>query len=335
MSSNPVTDSPDPGVEPGISRPSVLALDPDNFSLAAPVAAQDRAFVGKHLYSETVRLLYRFSLVGYLAELIVTFLLGVILWDTLGTRPELFAWFAAMFVAMLARYGNYKWFIKRNPRPEALPTWERRFFIGSILIGLLWGLMGSVLLPKAGPTQMPVMMLLALLTLGSVAYYAPHKSLFFYTAMASLLPMGIVTFGFGDRAGSAIGASIIIFVGLLVAVHSKVHKALMDSLTARFDNLLIAMRLEEEKIRVEKANAALETETSERRKAERAELLALQRLRLHLERTPLGVIEWDTEFRITTWNPSAEGIFGYAAAESIGESGYMLVEGVQDSERMA
>jgi PAS domain S-box-containing protein len=65
-----------------------------------------------------------------------------------------------------------------------------------------------------------------------------------------------------------------------------------------------------------------------------AELLALQRLRPHL-RTPLGVIEWDPEFRVTTWNPSAEGIFGFAAAEAIGESGYMLVEGSQDSERMA
>jgi diguanylate cyclase (GGDEF)-like protein/PAS domain S-box-containing protein len=303
--------------------------------LAAPVAAQDRAFVSKHLFSEQVRLLYRFSLVGYLAELMVTFLLGAILWNELGTRPELFAWFAVAFLVMIVRYGVYKWFIKANPTSDALVKWERRFIFGSIAIALLWGLMGSLLLPKAGPTQLPVMMLVALLTLGSVAYYAPHRSLFFYTGMSSLLPMGIATFGFGDRSGSMLGASIIILVGILVAVHSKVHQALIDSLTARFDNLLIAMRLEEEKIRVEKANQALEVEATERRKAERAELLALQRLRLHLERTPLGVIEWDMDFRIATWNPSAEAIFGYAAAEAIGESGYMLVQGAQETERMA
>ncbi len=291
--------------------------------------------MSKHLYAEQVRLLYRFSLVGYLAEFMVTFLLGGILWNELGTRPELFAWFAAAFLVMIARYGVYKWFIRANPTSDALLKWERRFMVGSIAIALLWGLMGSLLLPKAGPTQLPVMMLVALLTLGSVAYYAPHRSLFFFTGMSSLLPMGIATFGFGDRAGSMLGASIIILVGILVAVHSKVHKALVDSLTARFDNLLIAMRLEEEKIRVEKANQALEVEATERRKAERAELLALQRLRLHLERTPLGVIEWDTDFRIATWNPSAEAIFGYAAAESIGESGYMLVQGAQETERMA
>ena len=132
--------------------PSVFALGADTFSLAAPVAAQDRAFVSKHLFAEQVRLLYRFSLVGYLAELMVTFLLGAILWNDLGTRPELFGWFALVFVVMIARYGTYKWFIKANPTSDALVTWERRFIAGSIAIALLWGLMGSLLLPKAGPT---------------------------------------------------------------------------------------------------------------------------------------------------------------------------------------
>ena len=65
------------------------------FSLAAPVPSEDRAFVERHIFSEKVRLLYRFSLAGYLAELVVTFLLGALLWNDLGERPELFAWFAA------------------------------------------------------------------------------------------------------------------------------------------------------------------------------------------------------------------------------------------------
>lgn len=317
------------------SSPSVFAVGADAFSLAVPVASEDRNFVAKHIYTEQVRLLYRFSLIGYLAELMVTFLLGAILWNDLGKRIDLFAWFATAFFTMLVRYGMYKWFIRANPTSDTLKIWERRFIGGAIVMALLWGLMGSALLPKAGPTQLPVMMLVALMVTGSVAYFAPNKNLFFFTAMASLMPMGVVTFGFGDQTGSMLGAAIVVYVGILVSVHSKIHKALIESLTARFDNLLIAMRLEEEKVRVEKANQALAVEMTERRKAERAELLALQRLRLHLERTPLGVIEWDTDFRIVTWNPSAEAIFGYAAAESIGESGYMLVQGGPDTERMA
>jgi diguanylate cyclase (GGDEF)-like protein/PAS domain S-box-containing protein len=317
------------------SSPDAGISSTDLPALNATATVHDRAFVATHIFAEQVRLLYRFSLVGYLAELMVTFLLGAILWNDLGSRPELFGWFAAASVIMIARYGLYKWFIRVNPAQAELPKWERRFVIGSVLMAALWGIMGSVLLPKVGPTQLPVMMLVALLTTGAVAYYAPNKALFGYTAMAALFPMGVMTMGFGDRAGSMLGASIVILMGLLVIVHSKVHKALLDSLTARFDNVLIAMRLEEEKVRVEMANKALELEASERRKAERAELLAAQRLRLHLDRTPLGAVEWDMDFQVVSWNPSAEAIFGYAAAEAVGESGYLLVNGTQESERLA
>ena len=308
--------------------------DPD---LTPPTLAtsQDRALIAQHFFAEQVRLLFRFSLVGYLAELLVTFLLCAILWNEIPVRPELLAWFASAAVVMAARYGLYKFFIRNNPDTDQLPKWERRFIVGSLLIATLWGVMGSLLLPKAGPTQLPVMMLVALLSTGAVAYYAPHRTLFGYSAFISLLPMGIMTMGFGDRYGSLLGAAILVLMGLLVAVHSKVNKALGDSLAARFDNVLIALRLSEEQARVTYVNKALEQETGERRKAERAELLALQRLKLHLERTPLGVVEWDMEFRVSTWNPSAEAIFGYSAAEVIGESAYTLVQGAEDSERMA
>ena len=310
-------------------------LDAPSLSLSATATTQDRAFVAQHIYAEQVRLLYRFSLAGYLAEFMVTFLLGAILWKELGERPILFVWFVTAIVVMLGRYGLYKLFIRANPTAEQLSIWDRRFVIGSVVMAVLWGVMGSALLPKTGPTQLSVMMLIALLTTFAVMYLASHKSLFTIVALVSLLPMGVMTLGFGDGAGSMLGASIAILTALLVVVHSKVHKALLDSLTARFDNVLIAMRLEEEKIRVELANQALTAEALDRRKAERSELLALQRLKLHLERTPLGVVEWDMEFRVATWNPAAEAIFGHIASEAIGESGYMLVDGTQDSERLA
>ena len=304
-------------------------------ALPKPVSAHDRIFVTKHIYAEQVRLLFRFSLVGYLAELLVTFLLGAILWNEFGNRPDLFAWFAAAFLVMVGRYGLYKWFIASNPAQDSLLRWEKRFFIGSLIMAALFGVMGSILLPKTGPTQLPVMMLVALLSTGAVAYYAPHKSLFSYTTFVALLPMGIMTMGFGDRYGTLLGAAILVLMGVLVAVHSKVHLALRDALAARLDNVLIGMRLEEEKARVETANKALEQEAGERRKAERAELMALQRLKLHLERTPLGVIEWDMEFRVVTWNPSAEVIFGYTASEVFNESAYILVQGESGGERLA
>jgi PAS domain S-box-containing protein len=54
------------------------------------------------------------------------------------------------------------------------------------------------------------------------------------------------------------------------------------------------------------------------RRAEEERWLAGQRHNLHIERTPLAVIEWDPELRVVDWNPAAEAIFGYSRAEALG-----------------
>lgn len=43
--------------------------------------------------------------------------------------------------------------------------------------------------------------------------------------------------------------------------------------------------------------------------------LSHQRLLFHREHTPLGVIEWNTNFQVVDWNQAAEDIFGYTKEE--------------------
>jgi PAS domain S-box-containing protein len=50
-----------------------------------------------------------------------------------------------------------------------------------------------------------------------------------------------------------------------------------------------------------------------------------QRLALHLDQTPLAVIDWDTEYCVNTWNKAAEKIFGYSLEEAIGISASKLI----------
>jgi PAS domain S-box-containing protein len=44
-----------------------------------------------------------------------------------------------------------------------------------------------------------------------------------------------------------------------------------------------------------------------------------QRLSFHVENSPLAVIEWDSEFRVSRWSEAAERLFGWEAHEVVGK----------------
>lgn len=60
-------------------------------------------------------------------------------------------------------------------------------------------------------------------------------------------------------------------------------------------------------------------DVTEQKNAQKALKLSNQRMSLLFEQTPLGVIEWDNDFRVTEWNPSAEKIFGFKKEEALGQ----------------
>jgi len=64
---------------------------------------------------------------------------------------------------------------------------------------------------------------------------------------------------------------------------------------------------------------------TERKKAEAALLESQQKLAMHLQHTPLGVIDWNLNNEILEWNPSAETIFGYSRQEALGKSAFSLI----------
>ena len=58
---------------------------------------------------------------------------------------------------------------------------------------------------------------------------------------------------------------------------------------------------------------------TERKRAEEAAQEAHQRLTFHVENSPLAVIEWDSDARVSRWSESAERLFGWQADEVIGK----------------
>lgn len=69
-------------------------------------------------------------------------------------------------------------------------------------------------------------------------------------------------------------------------------------------------------------------EVERRRQSEKRHLL-------HIQQTPLGVIEWDLDFKITEWNPSSERIFGYSRGETVARRAAELIIPVEQREQVS
>ncbi|HET6893578.1 MAG TPA: PAS domain S-box protein [Pyrinomonadaceae bacterium] len=64
---------------------------------------------------------------------------------------------------------------------------------------------------------------------------------------------------------------------------------------------------------------AIIQDITERKRAEESAQKAHQRLASHFQNSPLAVIEWDSDFRVSRWSESAERLFGWKAEEVIGK----------------
>jgi len=64
---------------------------------------------------------------------------------------------------------------------------------------------------------------------------------------------------------------------------------------------------------------AVIADISARKQAEELANTAYQQLAFHVESSPLAVVEWDSDFRVSRWSASAERLFGWKADEVIGK----------------
>jgi len=70
---------------------------------------------------------------------------------------------------------------------------------------------------------------------------------------------------------------------------------------------------------------AIKQDITARKRMEEQLRQAGERTQFYMNRMPLAFIAWDREFRVNEWNPAAEKIFGWSAAQAIGRHAYELI----------
>ena len=66
-------------------------------------------------------------------------------------------------------------------------------------------------------------------------------------------------------------------------------------------------------------------DTTERKKIEEEFRLQREHLQLQIDRMPIGCIVWNPDFRVMSWNPAAERIFGFTSQEAMGKHPYDFI----------
>ena len=115
------------------------------------------------------------------------------------------------------------------------------------------------------------------------------------------------------------------------ALENPIHRALFSGKIAFINNDVTLIDKSGHEYRIESNSALIKNsdqdiiggilvfhDESEQHKIRQILRENEMRLKLHVEQTPLGVIEWDTDFIAKEWNPAAEKIFGYNRNEATG-----------------
>jgi PAS domain S-box-containing protein len=142
-------------------------------------------------------------------------------------------------------------------------------------------------------------------------------------------------FGLVDAGGNPVGRMFVIqnvgvpaaiiaqssmVFGAMVIVPSFIAAIFFYFYIGRIDHRLQRVHKDQQiEILHRKFAEAQLTEAKDRAEMAHAKLQETQKkLKLHVNQTPLGVVQWDTDLRVELWNAAAEKIFGFTAEEAIG-----------------
>jgi PAS domain S-box-containing protein len=268
-----------------MDKPSPLDQEPK-----ATTVSNDRVFY------EQALLLFRAAPTSVGGTFLGILFVDLILWTVID-HTRLFVWTGLYVLVNSLRAIHAYYFIKHREGLDIV-RWSRQFGLGAISSSLFWGSTAIFLFPMHDPVHQ-VMLELILMVACTVAItnIAMIRYIIIGFILLTMTPIAVRFFMAGTDLMNLLGVMTLIAMGLFLIGGLRVYRITAENIRHR-----------------------LEATESERQLRQ-----SQQRLALHIKRTPLGVIEWSTDFKVTQWNRAAERIFGYSRQEALGKNGLELI----------
>jgi len=253
--------------------------------------------INQHVRLEEIRLLYGGTPFSFTAAVVITLIIYNVLLDHVSSQQNLNIWLYAMLGVMFIRSIDSYLFSRQNKQQQLETKWRIRFYVGTCIAGFSWGL-----LPWLGySAEIEYFSFILVCLVGVVAGSLSTLAYRWETLALFLLP-----------------SSILLILRILAENNSFFNATSFVLLVFIFFSLSAGKKI----FNNTQQNIRLRLEADIR---ERAIELMHQKQALHLQNTPLAIIEFDIDLNVTEWNRSAEKIFGYSHNEAIGENIMRLV----------
>lgn len=230
----------------------------------------------------------------------------LITWSVIDTTV-LVSWSITLSIVSLIRDGHARWYHKITPTLPNIRRWSYQFAGLAFLAASIWGSTAVLLFPETDPIRQSMMAFVLIVACAvAISTLSPIRYIIVTFITLILLPLAIRLIMVGDTYSTTLmGISVGVTIPLLIVNALRMNHVTVSNISLRIDAMA-----QEDKLRNSQ-----------------------QRLTMHLQRTPLAVIEWNTNFEVTEWNEAAHKIFGYSREEALGSSGLDLLVPDHMSER--
>jgi len=253
----------------------------------------------KQIKLEEIRLLYGGTPFSYTASVIIAFIIYYVLLGHATSHTNLNIWLVSICFVLLIRSIESFRFSRCTKEEQQKSGWRTRFFMGTGIAGICWGL-----LPWLGYSDnVEYIAFIIVCQVGVIAGSLSTLSYRWETMALFLLPSSIllilrlVTAAGAENFSNATSFVLCVFIFFSLSAGRRIFKNTQQNI----------------RLRIEADNR------------EHAIELMHQKQALHLQNTPLAIIEFDIDFNISEWNKAAERIFGYNKIEAIGENVMRLI----------
>jgi diguanylate cyclase (GGDEF)-like protein/PAS domain S-box-containing protein len=222
----------------------------------------------QRIRSEQIRLLFEQLPVALIATTIVGVLVVHVLWGHISPL-WLLPWLLALAVTTALRAWLIRAYFRARPSALEAERWGRRFLVGVLISGAVWGLAGVFPLSRdAALHELFLLFVLAGLAAGSMSTLSSFRGAYAAFLVPAILPFAAKLMTRQGEMSVAMSSMLLLFVAMMSLISARHYRSVTESLRLRFDNAdlvgdLAAARDRQQAINRELQGQMLETQRTQ------------------------------------------------------------------------